>query len=321
MSSCGRAGAFASAADVVAVLVAVGLDLAVGDPGNRLHPVAWLGRLIALGRRRLCVGSGTVLLLKGAVLTAAAAAAATAAGWGVTRVAVHAGAAEPLVLGAALWLLLSLRGLFAAALEVARHLDAADLAAARRSLARHLVSRSTADLDAAHVASGAVESVAENLTDSYAAPLVFFLVFGLPGAALYRAVNTADAMIGYREGALEHFGKAAARLDDVLNLVPARVAALAIVAAAALGPGRARAAWSALVRDRTITASPNAGWTMSAIAGALELTLEKPGAYRLGDGRPPAAIDIRRAVTIVATAAALLTVTLLALVPLVRTSA
>lgn len=311
-------GAFASAADLVAVLVAVGLDLTVGDPANRLHPVAWLGRLIAAGQRRLCAGSPTQLFVNGAALTLAAAAVATLAAWGITILAAHAGAAQPLVLGAALWMLLALRGLFAAASEVARLLADGDLPAARRALAWHLVSRPTADLDAGHIASGAVESVAENLTDAYAAPLAFFLVFGLPGAALYRAVNTADAMLGYRHGPLEHFGKTAARLDDVLNIVPARLAALAIVAAAAVVPGNAAVAWRVLVRDRAATASPNAGWTMSAIAGALEVTLEKPGAYRLGDGRTPRVEDIRRSVTLVATAAAMLTVALLALVALLR---
>jgi adenosylcobinamide-phosphate synthase len=223
-----RAGACASAADIVAVLVAVGLDLVVGDPANRLHPVAWLGRLIAAGRHRFCTGSPARLLVVGAALTVFVASLAAFTGWGVTRLAARAGAAQPLVLGAALWLLLSLRGLFAAALEVARRLGAGDLTAARQTLAWHLVSRPTGDLQSEQVASAAIESVAENLTDSYAAPLAFFLVFGLPGAALYRAVNTADAMLGYRDGALEHFGKAAARLDDVLNFVPARLAALAI---------------------------------------------------------------------------------------------
>lgn len=312
-------GASASAPEILAILVAVGLDIAVGDPVNRLHPVAWFGRLIIAGRRRFCIGPPTRLFVSGAALTLAAAAVAAAAGWGVARLASHAGPAQPLVIGAALWLLLALRDLFAAALEVARLLAEGDLSGARSALAWHLVSRPTANLDADQVASGAVESVAENLTDSYAAPLAFFLVFGLPGAALYRAVNTADAMLGYREGPLEHFGKAAARLDDALNIVPARLAGLAIVAAAGLVGGNPRTAWRTLVRDRGVTASPNAGWTMSAAAGALEVTLEKPGAYRLGEGRPPGVADIRRSVALVAAAAALLTVLLVTLGVLLRT--
>ena len=302
------------------MLVAVGLDLALGDPPNRWHPVAWLGRFIAAGRRRLCAGSPTRLLVHGGALTLAAIALAASGGSGVAQLAAHAGAAEPFVLGMALWLLLSLRGLFAAALEVGGCLAAGDLAGARRALGWHLVSRPTSELDAGEVASGVVESVAENLTDAYAAPALFFLVFGLPGAALYRAVNTADAMLGYRDGPLEHFGKMAARLDDVLNLVPARLAALAIVLASALTAADAAGAWRTLLRDRGATASPNAGWTMSAIAGALDVTLEKRGTYRLGCGRTPDARDIRRSVIVVAAAAALLTIVMLAAVALLRAS-
>jgi adenosylcobinamide-phosphate synthase len=150
-----------------------------------------------------------------------------------------------------------------------------------------------------------VESVAENLTDSVLAPACFYLAFGLPGAAVYRVINTADAMIGYRDGVLEHFGKVAARLDDLLNLVPARLAALVLVTAA-LTPGfDARAAWSVLRRDRRRTASPNAGWTMSAMAGALGVTLEKRETYRLGDGPLPARGHIPRAVDLFTRATAL----------------
>jgi adenosylcobinamide-phosphate synthase len=239
-------------------------------------------------------------------------------GWAVTTAATQAGWAEPFLVGAALWLLLALRGLFAAAGEVARALSDGNLGAARAALAWHLVSRPTEDLDAGHVASATVESVAENLTDAYAAPVAFFLAFGLPGAALYRAVNTADAMIGYRDGPLEYFGKVAARLDDVLNVLPARLAALAIVAAAPLAGASAGGAWRMLRRDRARTASPNAGWTMSAVAGALGVTLEKLGAYRLGDGRLPRSTDIARAVRLVRVAGALTTGALIAAAALIR---
>jgi adenosylcobinamide-phosphate synthase len=132
----------------------------------------------------------------------------------------------------------------------------------------------------------------------------FYLVFGLAGAAAYRAVNTADAMIGYRDGPLEWFGKVAARLDDALNFAPARLAAFSVVAGAALAGQDARGAWRVLRRDGARTASPNAGRTMAAMAGALGVTLVKPGAYRLGDGRGAAAADIARAVRVFAVAAA-----------------
>ena len=140
------------------------------------------------------------------------------------------------------------------------------------------------------------------------APLIFFLLFGLPGALAYRALNTADTMLGYRDGALEHFGKVAARLDDLVNLVPAPIAALAFVAAAGR---RAPFAWRMMVRDHERTASPNAGWTMAAAAGALGITLEKPSVYRLGEGPLPAGADIERAIRLLMRAAGVVVVALI----------
>jgi adenosylcobinamide-phosphate synthase len=188
---------------------------------------------------------------------------------------------------------------------VAAPLAAGDLAAARQAVGWHLVSRPTATLDASGVVSATVESIAENLTDAFVAPVFFYLLFGLPGAAFYRAVNTADAMIGYHDGPLEHFGKLAARLDDVLNLLPARLAALALVVGAALVSEDARGAWRTWRRDGRLTESPNAGRTMAAMAGALGVTLTKAGTYRLGSGRAPEVGDIGRALWLFAVAAAL----------------
>jgi adenosylcobinamide-phosphate synthase len=299
--------AFASVVDVVAaVAVAVAVDLLLGDPRNALHPVAWMGRGIGLGRRMLCRGGRVRLLVAGAVVTLAVASLAGAAGAAVTLLAARLGAATALVVeGAALSLLLSLRGLVTAARAVAQPLGAGDLEAARAAVAFHLVSRPTAALAPDEVASAAVESIAENLTDALVAPVCFYLLFGLAGAAAYRAVNTADAMIGYRDGALEWFGKVAARLDDALNFVPARLAALGLVGAAGAAGEDARGALRILRRDGARTASPNAGRTMAAMAGALGLTLAKRGAYRLGDGRPPAASDVSRAVGVFVWAAGL----------------
>jgi adenosylcobinamide-phosphate synthase len=301
----GRASALSAPAlhALAVVVLAVALDLAAGDPPNRWHPVAWIGRALAHGRARLCHGSPRALLVAGGALTLGVTAVAALAGGAVAWLAGALGWAGLVLEVPALKSTLAVRGLAAAARAVAEALARGDLDAARAGLAFHLVSRPTGALDAGHVASGAIESLAENLTDALAAPLLFFLVFGLPGALAYRALNTADTMLGYREGALEHFGKVAARLDDLANLVPAPLAALAIVAAAGR---RTRAAWSALARDHERTASPNAGWTMAAAAGALGVTLEKPGAYRLGEGPLPAAADVERALGLLARAVALL---------------
>jgi len=190
---------------------------------------------------------------------------------------------------------------------------AGDLAGARRQVAWHLVSRPTDELDAPAVASAAVESLAENLTDGLVAPVCFYAAGALLGGAgaglalawAYRAVNTADAMIGYRRDELEYLGRATARTDDALNYVPARLAAATIVAGAWLArQSRADAArvWR---RDGSRTESPNAGQTMAAMAGALGVTLEKRGHYRLGDGPPPDPDAIDRALRVARWAAAL----------------
>jgi adenosylcobinamide-phosphate synthase len=275
--------------------------------------VAWIGRALGAGRRRLARGSPSRLLVSGALLTLVVTALAAGAGWMVTALSGSLGALGLLVEALALKSMLSARGLAEAARAVARDLDHGDLAAARASVGRHLVSRPTAGLDESHVASAAIESVAENLTDAVVAPLLYYVALGLPGVVAYRAVNTADAMIGYREGVLEHFGKVAARLDDLLNLIPARLAAAALVVAAALTGADARRGFHVMRRDHGRTASPNAGWTMAAMAGALGLVLEKPGHYRLGEGRLPAPDDIPQSVRVMAVAA-LLTAVVVALV-------
>ncbi|MBI3761391.1 MAG: cobalamin biosynthesis protein CobD, partial [Chloroflexi bacterium] len=178
----------------------------------------------------------------------------------------------------------SLRRLLGAGREAERALEAGDLPEARRTVSWHLVSRDTRALEAGHVASAAVESLAENLTDSFVAPLLAFLIGGLPLAWAYRFVNTADAMIGYHTEQYEYLGKFAARLDDVLNWIPARLAGLLIALGAPFTQGSARRAWQTMLGQHDRTASPNAGWPMSAMAGAVGVRLEKIGCYRLEGG-------------------------------------
>lgn len=279
---------------------AVLIDLAFGDPPNRWHPVVALGRALGWRRRVLAHGGPARLMLSGDLLTLVVAGLAAAAGLGVTCIAGDTGVAGILLEAVALKLALSLRGLGRAATSVADELGRGELARARVTVGVHLVSRPTATLGAGHVVSAAIESVAENLTDSFVAPLLFYAALGLPGAALYRAVNTADAMLGYREGVLEHFGKVAARLDDALNVIPARRAAAALVVATGLTrASRVSRAVRVMWRDHGRTASPNAGWTMAALAGALGVALEKAGAYRLGDGPLPPATDIAPSLAVV----------------------
>jgi len=264
-----------------------------------------MGHALNAGERRLCRGGPIRLVLTGAGLTIAVAGAAAVLAWLVVRGAHPLGAVGWIVEAVALKTMLSVRDLAGAARAVAAALEGGRLEDARRVVSRHLVSRPTATLSEGHVGSAAVESVAENLTDSCLGPCLFYLVFGLPGAAAYRAVNTADAMIGYRDGSREYFGKVAARLDDLLNLVPARLAALALVAAAPLAGADGARAWAMMRRDHARTASPNAGWTMAAMAGALRVRLVKAGHYTLGDGPLPVVSEIECGVRIMLRAALL----------------
>lgn len=163
---------------------------------------------------------------------------------------------------------------------------------------RNLVSRDSGFLTPPLVASAAIESVAENTTDSYVGPWLAFAVLGVPGAIAYRAVNTLDSMLGYR-GDYEYLGKAAARLDDLVNLVPARLSALLILLSGALSRLPVRRGWRIMLQDGKRTASPNAGVTMGAMAGVLGTRLEKPAHYCLGEGLPePQPSDIGRAVLV-----------------------
>jgi adenosylcobinamide-phosphate synthase len=286
------------------LLLALAVDLAFGDPPNRYHPVAWIGRFLSAGRRWLCRGSPAALLFGGAAVTLAVAALAGTVGALLSVLAARIGPAGPLLEALVLTCTLSIRDLVGAARSVATCLGRDDLAAARHAVGYHLVSRTTAELDEAQVASATIESVAENLTDGLVAPVCFFLVGGLAGAAAYRVINTADAMLGYREGPLEYFGKNAAHLDDLANLIPARIAGLSLVVGAALVGERAHQALTIVRRDRRRTASPNAGWTMATMAGALGVTLEKPTVYRLGTGPMPSRVDIERSVKVLLAAAA-----------------
>jgi adenosylcobinamide-phosphate synthase len=180
------------------------------------------------------------------------------------------------------------RSLLEAARRVEDDLGIGDVDRARADL-RWLVSRPTDNLDRGLIASAAIESLAENFVDSWLAPLAAYSVFGLGGALAYRAANTADAMWGYRSADYEWLGKGAARLDDVLNWLPARLGGLLLVIA---GP-RPRAALAVWLRDARLTASPNAGHSMATVAGHLGVRLEKSGHYVLhANGRVPSSSDL-----------------------------
>jgi adenosylcobinamide-phosphate synthase len=211
--------------------------------------------------------------------------------------------------------LIAQRSLHRHVAAVASALEAEDLDAGRSAVS-HIVGRDTATLDAPGVARAAIESLAENFSDAVVAPVLWLAIAGLPGVAVYKAINTADSMIGHRTERHAAFGWAAARLDDLVNLPASRLAALLLIAAAALGKGVSSVqAWNAVWLDAPRHRSPNAGYPEAAMAGALGLSLAGPRIYGgvrvddavMGGGRWEAtAADIRNALALYRTADAIL---------------
>lgn len=293
------------------VLLAVALDLLFGDPSNAFHPVAWFGKIMQALERRAPRDNPRMELVYGAGMTASGIALAALPALVIERVLRGQGqprTGQPrglplrvLVMAGLLKMMFAWRGLIRAGENGQRDLETRAMDDARDDL-RALVSRDTRELDAAQLSAAAIESLAENASDAFVAPLFYYHLFGLPGAFAYRAVNTLDSMIGYH-GRYEFLGKAAARLDDALNFIPARITALLLALAARLTRNDARRAFQTMRRDHARTESPNAGYPMSAMAGALDVRLEKVGHYRLNEnGRAPQPRDIQRAARIVSVA-------------------
>lgn len=273
--------------------LALAIDLLYGELPSRMHPVVWMGTLIRWGEKVLPSRGVYRQLLGGALLAlvvplGCAALTAVALGW-LRPWPVAAFVVEVLSLTA----MFAARGLGEAARQVRQALDADDLDAARRALSS-LCSRDPSLLSGEELVGASIESVAENTSDSFVAPLFYYVLFGLPGAVFYRAVNTLDAMVGYH-GRYEYLGKASARLDDALNLIPARLTAVLLLLGGALARKDVRRGLAVWRRDAASTESPNAGHPMATMAGLLGVRLEKTGHYRLGDaleGLAPHQIDV-----------------------------
>jgi len=306
---------------VALALVAMLIELAFGYPEFLLraigHPVTWIGRLIAAldrwlnpppfpaSRERQIAGVAALLMLIVIV--------------GIVAVIVERALFRlpfGLFIGALLAsTLIAQRSLHRHVADVARALEKDGLDASPTAVAR-IVGRDTDALDRAGVARAAIESLAENFSDGIVAPVLWMVIGGLPGAALYKAINTADSMIGHRSPRFAAFGWAAARLDDLINLPASRLSACLLIVAAALSKGAsARAALRAVARDAPRHRSPNAGYPEAAMAGALGLALAGPRVYEgvrvddalMGDGRRDADVaDILRALALYRRADAIL---------------
>jgi adenosylcobinamide-phosphate synthase len=255
------------------ILAAVVLDIVCGDLPWLPHPVSLIGRAITFGERRLYTGSPSRDLVGGTFLVIAVVMLAVGASWAL----IAALQAINWLLGALAatliaWTTLAARGLNDAALAVERCLRCNDVGSARREI-RALVGRDPDTLDQSGLVRAAIESVAENSSDGVIAPLLFLFIGGPVSALAYKAINTLDSMVGYRDARYLYFGRFAARLDDIANLVPARVTAVSIALATALLTGRARESLRACIADARKHESPNAGYPEAAMAGALGVEL------------------------------------------------
>jgi adenosylcobinamide-phosphate synthase len=315
---------------VAIALVAMLIELAMGYPPRLLraigHPVTWIGALIESLDRRLNSGSARARRGLGviAVLILIVIVGSIAFLLQNMLFRLPLGFVATAIVASTL---IAQRSLHQHVANVATALETNGIDAGRAAVS-HIVGRDTAGLDEAGIVRAAIESLAENLSDAVAAPVLWLALAGLPGAALYKAINTADSMIGHRTARHAAFGWAAARLDDLVNLPASRFSALLLIAAAALrNDASAVDAWRTVWFDASRHRSPNAGYPEAAMAGALGLSLAGARDYggvhiddaTMGSGRRHAdAADIRRALALYRTADAVLIALLLLLTALLN---
>jgi adenosylcobinamide-phosphate synthase len=313
---------------VALAFTAMLIELCLGYPTTLLrligHPVTWIGSLIGLLDRRLNRkdagrATGIMAILIAIVIVGTA---AVIAQYLLLRLPFFG----PVAVALAASSLIAQRSLHEHVANVASALEQDGVAAGRLAVS-HIVGRDTAELDESGVARAAIESLAENFSDGVVAPVFWMAVAGLPGAALYKAINTADSMIGHHSERYENFGWAAAKLDDLINLPASRLSAFLFIAAAVLRKDTSPAdAWHIVWLDASRHRSPNAGYPEAAMAGALGLSLAGPRVYdgvrvddaTMGSGRRDAnAADIRRALALYRRADAILFVLVAALAALI----
>jgi adenosylcobinamide-phosphate synthase len=257
------------------------LDRFLGEYPVPIHPVVWMGKAVALLLKLAPRNGWWRPFVFGVFVAGSVAGLSATAALAALRLAALVPGLELIVGVFLLKASFALRELGAAAERVCKPVEAGDLPRAREAL-RCLCSRDSAQLDAQELLAATIQSLAENASDSFIAPLFYFLLFGIPGAIAYRAINTLDAMVGYR-GRFEALGKASARLDDLANWVPARLTAMLFLLAGWFTGRDVVRGWRVFRRDGAKTPSPNGGRPMAMMAGLLGVQLEKKGVYLLGD--------------------------------------
>ncbi len=274
---------------IVIIGFALGIDFAFGDPKNKYHPTAWIGTLIAK-LIPLAKNQNTYVEKLGGILVVAITIGVVITILSILDTVISLLTTDwvtiivSVVVGVILLkTTIAIRGMEKHAKIVLESLDQDNLDMARINLSM-IVKRNTKNLDKNHVISGVLESISENTVDGITGPLFYYALFGLPGAFVYRVINTADSMIGYKTDIFKNVGWFAATCDTILNYIPSRLTGLVMIISAAILQNNWKESYKIMIRDGKKTESPNAGYPMAALAGALETKFEKINHYKLGDG-------------------------------------
>ena len=275
---------------ITIIFFALAIDFTLGDPKNKFHPTAWIGSLIAKLTPSLKNSSDNLEKLGGIILIVISCTIVVSliifldVGINLITIDYLSVIISVIVGGILLKTTIAIKGMEKHALAVVNSLENNDITSARDSLSM-IVKRNTKDLDKNHVYSGVVESISENTVDGITGPLFYFGLFGLPGAFAYRVINTADSMIGYKTNIFKNIGWFAANCDKILNYIPSRLTGLVMIFSAMILKNDWKRSYKIMIRDGRKTQSPNAGYPMAAIAGALGTKFEKIDHYSLGDGK------------------------------------
>jgi len=269
---------------VLIFVLAFLMDIVLGEIPDRIHPTVGIGKIIGYLRPKLKNKSAKIEKINGVLLLVGVAAlVAIPVFFGLWATWVYLGQIGYIIVGAILFKsTFAIKCMRRYTVPIAKALKVNNLERARKYLP-FIVRRDPNSLDEPQVTSAAVESIAESTTDGITGPFFFFAILGVPGAFIYRVINTLDSMVAYKTPELCNIGWFSAKMDTAVNYIPARLTALLMVIAAGLAGENFKEAWRILKRDKNNTASPNAGYTISAMAGALETQLAKPGHYALGD--------------------------------------
>ena len=268
---------------------AILIDLIFGDPKNRYHPTAWIGILIAKftpiakNQNHTFEKIGGVLII--IVISSIVLLLLLSLDVGISLIPTdYISLIVSVIIGAILLkTTIAIRGMEKHAISVLDSLENNNLDMARNYLSM-IVKRNTTNLDKNHVISGVLESISENTVDGITGPMFYYAFFGLPGAFIYRIINTADSMVGYKNDIFKNLGWFTATCDTILNYIPSRLTGLIMIISAAILQNNWRYSYKVMMRDGKKPESPNAGYPMAALAGALETKFEKINHYKLGDG-------------------------------------